>query len=728
MEVHNEISGAADTIVQVGGDGEVHIHGGRPVPVPQQLPASFGYFTGREPGMAWLDEQLGQARTADPGRAPVAMVVGSPGVGKTALALRWAHQNRRAFPDGDLYVDLNGYGVSAPVMLERVFERVLRALGVPWEEMPTAVDAQSALYRSLIAGKRILVLLDNAASAEEVLTLLPGSSTCFTLITSRNRLSALLVRAGAARHTLEALAPTEALGLLRDVVGARRVDEETAAAAEIARQCAHLPLALRIAADRAAEDPHAPLSGLVAELADERDRLDLLATADEDETAAVRPVFFWSYQGLSPDARRVFRLLGLHRGEEVSELAAAALLGEPVARTRRLLGVLVNAHLLRKTGGDRYRCHDLLRVYAVERTVADDRPAECAAAKQRLLAWYLRAADATDRLLCPQRRHVPLDKPADAVGLRSHADAIRWCEAEQANLVWAVRQADHDGYDEIAWKLPLALWGYFTLRTPWVDWITTYRIGLRAARRAGERAGEARTLGGLGIAYRDLRRYDEALRHYDEALEICRRIGDHYGEGWTLGSKSVALLETTRFAEALACSQAALTVFEAISDHYGYGQALFAFGESCRRLGRTAEAFDYLDRALRTRRGIGDRWGEARTTLSLADAHMAAGNATVALAEYDSALAQWRALGDRWHEARTLTALGDFLHARGDRSAGRAAWSTALEICESLGYPDVADLRDRLVHPPRPRTAPDTAVMTGNPQRRTDYPGTPADR
>ncbi|MFC5287051.1 ATP-binding protein [Actinokineospora guangxiensis] len=701
MGRRNEIQGSAGTIVQVGGDGQVHLHGGgRPGPVPRQLPASVGYFTGREPGTAWLDGQLCQVRGA--GRAAVAVLVGPPGVGKTALAVRWAHQNRDAFSDGDLYVDLQGFGGSPPVMMERVLERVLRALGVPWEEMPTAVAEQSALYRSLLARKRILVLLDNAASAEQVLPLLPGSSSCFTLITSRNRLGALLVRAGAVRHTLRPLEAAEALGLLGEVMGDERVAAEPAAAEEIVRQCGRLPLALRIAAERAADDEGAPLADLAAELADERDRLDLLAIA-EDETAAVRPVFRWSYQALSPEARRVFRLLGLHRGEEIGEQAAAALLGEPLAATRRLLAALADAHLLQKAGpprsragGDRYRCHDLLHVYAIERAVADDHPDDLRAARTRVLAWYLRAADAADRMLSPQRRRVPLARREDAVGLGTPVDAIRWCEVEQANLVWAVRQAVHDGHDEIAWKLPLALWGYFTLRTPWVDWITTYRLGLGAARRTGEAVGEARMLSGLGIALRDLGRYDEALAHFDDALDICHRVGDEYGLGWTLGSKCVALLETARFDAALACSHASLTVFESIGDQHGLGQALFSFGESCRRLGRVPEARDYLDRALTVRRAIGDAWGEARTTLSLADAHLDAGNPASALTGYASALSQWRSVGDRWYEARTLTTLGDLLHSRGDTRAGRTAWATALEICEDLGSPTTADLHARL--------------------------------
>jgi tetratricopeptide (TPR) repeat protein len=683
----NRFDGRADTVVQAGGiHGPVHIHEARSdrIPVPRQLPMDAAHFTGRSTDLAKLDT-----------RSTCAVITGPAGVGKTALALRWAHSRRDRFPDGDLYVDLHGYDLYTPAPLEQVFERLLRALGVPSDTMPSDVESQAALYRSLMADRKILVVLDNATSTDQLLALLPGSPTCFVLVTSRNRLSPLLIRTGAERVTLDPLPAPDALLLFRAVIGAGRVDREPRAAEELARLCCHLPLALRIVADRAVNHPHRTLAELADELEVERDRLDVL-TADGDEATAVRAVFSWSYQALAAAEARVFRLLGLHPGPDLGSAAAAALAGLRVSRVVRLLDGLASVHLLQETGRDRYRCHDLLRVYAAERADAEESEVERTAALRRVLDFYLRTANAADELFNPLRRHVPLEPGGSPLDLASHSAAVAWCEAERTNLLAATRRAAELGHHDIAWRLPIALWGYFTLRTPWVDWVATYRIGLESARVLGDRRAEAWLLGGLGIAYRDLRRFPDALDSYDRAIGVAREVGDRYGEGWTLGSKSVALWELKRFDEALRCSVEALAVFRDLDDRYGEGQALYCFGEACRGLRRYDEAISYFLLSLRLRREINDRGGEAQTTHSLGDAYRDLRRLPEARETYLAALDIWTATGDRWGEARTLVNLGDVLAQLGHADEAQAVWERSLAICDDLGSPKAVEIRARL--------------------------------
>jgi tetratricopeptide (TPR) repeat protein len=697
--VRNEVAASTGSVVQAGGvRGDLHVHpsppAGAALPVPRQLPGDASHFTGRAVCVRWLDDRFAAAGSGE----RVVVIAGSPGVGKTTTAVRWAHARRDVFPDGDVYVDLHGHDRGAAVPLEQVLERILRALGVGAEDMPADLDSQTALYRSLLAGRRVLVVLDNAVTADQVRTLLPGSPTCFVVVTSRHRLNGLQVRPGAALFTLDPLEPAESVALLTGIVGAERATAEPDAVTVLARLCTNLPLALRIIAHHAVAHPWTTLRELADGLAVEHDRLDALV-ADEDETTAVRAVFASSYRALGAPAARLFRLLGLHAGPDVGVETAAALCGEPGAVVRRLLDDLASRHLLEQTGRGRYRSHDLLRVYAAERAVAEESEEGRRAAVERSLEWYLHSAAAADLVLTPQRRHV--DLPPVPPGLRprefrGRGEARQWCEDERANLLAATRQAVDAGRFDIGWKLPVALWGYFTLRTPWVDWTTAYRTGLDAARRTGDRAGEAWTLGGLGIAYRDLRRFTEALASYEESLRIWRDIGDRWGEGWTLGSLAVAYWELERFDEALACSQEALTVFRGIGSRYGEGQALHCFGDACRGMGRYDEATEYLRSALELRAEIGDGWGLANTTASTGDVLRDLGRPAEALERYGLAVEMWREIGDRWAEAKTLDNLAEVLHGLGHLDRAREAWQRSLAICEDLGSPKAAELRARL--------------------------------
>jgi len=363
---------------------------------PRQLPMDVPYFTGRASEITQLDGVL-MTQTADdrPRAVVISAIDGTAGVGKTALAVHWAHQVQHRFPDGQLHINLRGYDAGPAVTPDEALNRFLRALGVSSARIPTELDERAALYRSLLVGRRMLILLDNAATSQQVRPLLPGSPGCQVVVTSRSSLSGLVVREGARRITLDALRPDDALVLLRQLIGPNRTDAERPAAAELARLCAFLPLALRIAAERAASSPHTTLADLVRELTDEHHRLELLAT--DDEATTVRAVFSYSYGNLDPDHARAFRLLSLHPGPDISTPAAAALIGVSLTCARQLLDALRHAHLIESVSHDRYRFHDLLRLYATERANVEETEQDRTTAIRRVLSWYLHAADAADR-------------------------------------------------------------------------------------------------------------------------------------------------------------------------------------------------------------------------------------------------------------------------------------------------------------------------------------------
>ncbi|MBV9379921.1 MAG: winged helix-turn-helix domain-containing protein, partial [Streptosporangiaceae bacterium] len=500
--------------------------------VPRQLPAQAAGFAGRAGELRRMDEFLAAA----PAALLIVAVTGPPGAGKTALALHWAHRVQQRFGDGTLFADLHGWDPGRPAAEPaEVLDGFLRALAIRPEDIPPGVDERAALLRSVLDGKRVLIVLDNVPEPGQVRPLLPGSAGCLVLITSRSRLSGLAARDGAARIALGPLAEDEALALLRQVTDPCRVEAEPAAASEVTRLCGGLPLALRIAADRIAAQPALALSGLVDQLSDERARLRLLATDDDD--TAVRAAFSSSYRGLGVPAARMFRLAGLHAGREFSVAAAAAAAGTDETDARDLLVLLAGAHLLDDTVPGRFRLHDLLAVYAAERAAAEDPPGPRDRALRRLLGWYLHTADAADRTLIPRRARPPLARPPDdcrPVTFGGYDEAFAWCETERENLVCATRQAVAAGELEIAWQLPAALGAYLKISRRWDDWIATHEAGLGAARRLGDAAAEAWLLSSLGGAHGDLRQFGRAAECFARALAIRRELGDRHGQAVTL--------------------------------------------------------------------------------------------------------------------------------------------------------------------------------------------------
>ncbi|MGH3772972.1 MAG: ATP-binding protein [Pseudonocardiaceae bacterium] len=655
--------------------------------VPRQLPMDVMYFTGRDAELTALNAFLAQDDKDRPAALVIQAIAGTAGVGKTALVVHWAHRVRDRFPEGQLFVNLRGYNPGSPMAPEQALEEFLRALDVPAERIPAGLRARAALYRSLLDGRRVLIVLDNANTAEQVRPLLPGSATCRVVVTSRSRLSGLIARDGASRVTLDLLPPAEAIALLRDVIADGRVAAEPESIAELASRCAYLPLALRIAAERAVTHPHLTLAELASELAVAHDRLDLLATADEeDEATAVRAVFSWSYHALPPDAARAFRLLGLHAGADISAPAAAALTDTTPAQARRLLETLAGTHLIEETGADRYRFHDLLRVYAAE-CAKEENDHDCAAAVRRVLTWYLHTGDAADRILNPHRRRVPLDQPevtCSPLKFTDYGQALDWCEAERANLIAAIHQAAEAGEHVIACTLPLALWGFFDLRKNWADLIATYNIGLTAAQHLHDRKVEAWTFGAVGMAYFHLRQHEEAFDHYQRSLAISREIGDQWAEAISLTGLSQACFYLGRHKEAFGYSQQALPISQEIGDPWSETFALVNIGAAYRKLQKFDDALDYFQRALAVAHPAHNRSGEATVLHNLGATYRDLQRFEDALEYFQRALITYREISDRWGEARTLLNIGDILQKFNQITEAATYWRQALPIFEDF--------------------------------------------
>jgi tetratricopeptide (TPR) repeat protein len=531
--VSSSLSGAAHDVIQARDvHGGVHFHHSGPnARTPHQLPGEVRGFVGRERELERLQDLTAQHHHG----GAVVVVAGTAGAGKTALAVRLAHEIRDRFPDGQLFVNLHGYDTGPPLGPQSALDRFLRALGVTPQAVPVELEERAELYRSLLAGRRVLVLLDNAATVGQIRPLLPGESGCLVLVTSRNRLSSLAARDGAQRVTLGLLTEAQAVALVEANTAGYRNADDPGQVAELVRLCACLPLALRIAAARAAARPWMPLHELIAALRDESALWDALSTQDGEEADAVRAVFAWSYRALPPAAARVFRRLGLHPGPYFAVPAAAAVTGLEPEQVAGLLDLLVGAHLLEQTGAERYEFHDLLRAYAADQARREESEDEQRAALTRLAAWYLHsvlaAVRAADTFEPPELGPIP-DSTIVPMVFDDYASAMRWHHAEQANLLAVTRAAATAGFDQLdqlAWQLPAALHGLHVARNPIEDWIEMATLGVDAARRLGDQRAEALLQESLGIAHKAAGRLDQAADHHHAALTLRNELGDRAG-------------------------------------------------------------------------------------------------------------------------------------------------------------------------------------------------------
>jgi DNA-binding SARP family transcriptional activator/tetratricopeptide (TPR) repeat protein len=666
---------------------------------PAQLPADLTAFTGRAHHLRQLNALLGGAGSdASVNAVVISAIAGTAGVGKTALAVHWAHTVRDRFPDGQLYVNLRGFDPAAePTPATRAVRGFLDALNVPAQRIPAEPDAQIGLYRSLLADRRVLVVLDNARDTDQVRPLLPGAPGCATLVTSRNRLTGLVAIDGARPLTLDLLTAEEARQLLAARLGKRRVASEPAAIDDLIELCARLPLALAIAAAHAATEPDTPLATLAAQLHGARSALDGL-TGDSAGTD-FRAVFACSYHALNPDAARLFRLLSLHPGPDTSAAAAASLAGVSLEKARLLLAELTRAHLVNEQIPGRYAFHDLLRAYATEQTATHDPEVDRHAALHRLFDHYLHTAYAADSRLDTHRDPITLPPVQPGVSpetLANHAEAMAWFTIEHQVLLAAIGRGSATGFDTHAWQLAWTLAVFLDWRGHRYDSAATQEAAVDAARRVGDRHGQAVAHRLLAATYLRLGRQDDAITHLGRALELLVDLGDHAGQARTHLGMVRVLQQQDGSREALDHAQQALDLNRTAGNRAGQAAALNSIGWCYAKLGDYQQALAHCRQALTPHQQVGDRYGEANTWDSLGYAHHHLGQYGEAVACYQQALDIFRGLEDRHNQAETLRNLGETQLATGDLDATRDTWQQALEILDELSHPDADIVRTKL--------------------------------
>jgi tetratricopeptide (TPR) repeat protein len=662
---------------------------------PRQLPADVFGFTGRVGQLAELDALL--ARGSGSNAVAICAVAGTAGVGKTALAVHWAHRVADRFPDGQLYVNLRGFDpTGSPVTPAEAILGFLDAFEVPPERIPASLAAQVGLYRSLLAGRRVLVLLDNAHDTDQVLPLLPGAPGCLAVVTSRNLLTGLIASAGAHPLTLGLPSAAEARDLLAHRLGASRVAAEPHAVEEITSRCARLPLAVAVVAARAAAHPGFRLAALAGELRAARGGLEEFTGADL--ATDVRAVFSWSSRQLSPPAANLFRLLGLHPGPDITRPAAASLAGLPTGAVRPLLAELARAHLVAEQVPGRYSCHDLLRAYATEQAGLFNTDAERRTALRRMLGHYVHTAYLADRLLNPHRDDPttlpPLEAGVSPEQLADHGQALAWFNAERPVLLAAIRQVG--GFDAEVWQLAWTLPRFLSYQGLWHDSIDALGAALDAARRLADPLRQAFAHRFLGGAYLRLGRDGDAGGHLRDALDLYRGAGDGVGEAQVHRLYSWMLERQGRYREALPHAQQALGLFRAAGHRAGQGRALNAIGWFHALLGGYQEALGYCQQALELQQEVGDRLSEAETWDSLGYAYHHLGRYPRAIACYQAAIDLYREFDDRYNEADKLASLGDAHDAAGDTESAGTAWRQALALLDRLSHHEADKIRAKL--------------------------------
>jgi tetratricopeptide (TPR) repeat protein len=691
---NGEATGTGNTISGGIQYGPV-VQGGRvqatfqlPAPAPTalaQLPPVAAGFTGRDDELRWLAGLLDPAGADGP--VLVFAVAGLAGVGKTTLAIAAGQAAREQgwFPGGVLFIDLHGYD-EAPVEPSQALDALLRALGVPAEHIPPSMEERAGLYRSVLAeiNQPVLVIADNASSEAQVKPLLPGAGPHKVLVTSRHTLAGL----GARLVDVTVLDETASIALLDAALraarpGDDRITGDQEAGAQLAGMCGGLPLALQITAALLKADPALSAGELAAELSDETDRLGALRYDDGSGTAglSVAAAFELSYRRLDDVSARVFRLLPVNPGPDVSTAAAAALADLPASKVRTVLAGLARGHLAEATPGaiSRWRMHDLLRLYAQrssdEHAGVDGREQ----ARDRLLGWYLRMADAADDHL----RALPgMAVPEEFTGRDA---ALEWLDAERASLVAAVTMAADTARDQAAMRLPLLLAEYLIWRRQFDDWLAVTTLSRDAARRLGDRHGEGLALNNLGLALQETRRFEEAIAAHQDALAIYRETGDRHREGMALLNLGSDLLEVRRFDEAITAYQDAAAICRETGDREHEGMALNNLGSALQEMRRLDEAIAAHQDALAIYRETGDRYREGTALYNLGTDMLTVHRFDEAITAYQDALAIYRETGDRHGEGMAVGSLGLVLQEMRRLDEAITAYQDALAIFRETG-------------------------------------------
>jgi DNA-binding SARP family transcriptional activator len=664
-------------------------------PVPAQLPADIRDFTGRSGQVEQLRELLAGADGEDsPGAVRVVLVVGSGGLGKTALAVHAAHLLASRFPGGQLYANL--LGATQPVAAAEVLARFLRDLGMEGHRIPLGEEERAAHFRTRLAGKQVLIVLDDARDAAQVQPLLPGSASCAVLVTARGTLPELV---GSELIDLDVLPRPEARALFGVVAGEERAAAEPAATEAVLKACAGLPLAIRIAGARLARRGGGTVRALAERLSDERRRLDEFRMGN----LAVRASFEVSFTSLpgpvTPgglDPARAFRLLGLWTGPSIGLPAAAGLLGEPELATADALDVLVDAHLLESPDPEQYRFHDLLRVYAADRALTEEAEADRREAITRALAWYLYSAEAAARVISRQRRQVPLGPVPAALHPLAFAtleEALTWCDHERLELMAATRLAAASGLHELAWKLPAAAMVFYSRRSHWADWVAAHEIGLTSARALGDRLAEAWMLNNLGMAY-GAQRMEESVTYLEQALDLSRELGNGPAEAQAATNVANAYFRLGNYADARIAAERSIDIERQVGDRFGEGIGLGILGGACRELGEFGAAIEFLQQALAISRELGERDFEAETLTDLGEAYLGLGQLADATNCLEDSLAIRESIGDRHGQAATLQRLGQANWRAGNVGKARAQLAEAIALYDDLrDHAQAADVR-----------------------------------
>ncbi|SDG93978.1 DNA-binding transcriptional activator of the SARP family [Lentzea fradiae] len=658
-----------------------------PVTVPAQLPRAPVALVGRDAELAAMD---GVLRDHD---GPVLLVTGPAGVGKTALALHWAHRVREEFPDGQLYVDVHGYDPNRePLEIGEVLNRFLRALGVPAADTPVSVDERSALLRTLLADRRMLVMLDNVRGSADLLPLLPGAPSC-VVVTSRRRLAGLVAQVEAKLIELDMLTPDAAVDVLGRIAG--RQDIEAEALRQLAELCDGLPLALRIAAARLAVSPKLAVAELVEELQDEHGRL--VALGLEDGEGTVRAALDASRRALPPLPARLLAIVGLHPGADLTPHVVAAMGDISLVEAQRALDALTAANLLSVSEQGRHVAHDLVRVYT--KTLAGElSEPERDAATARMLDYYLHCADLADGLLPINRGSVlvaPEHRPTHVPPLTGAADAMAWFDAERANLIAATEHAASSGWHVHAWQLPYTLSRYLWLRTERETSLRITEAALQAAIALNDDDARFVMQFNLGVALLQFERFEEALEAQRGALEVARRKEDVHQQARALTTVAGTLLDLGRTEESEAHYREAMEISRIAGSKWAEANAHHHLGLLYLATQRFDDAMPWLRVALRMYHEVGEQCGEAACHVDMSTALLATGDAEGALGAARTALAVASDAVSPYHQALAHDRLAAVFEELG--AAGAAAhWQRALALFSELGAPEADGVRARL--------------------------------
>jgi Tetratricopeptide repeat/NB-ARC domain len=657
--------------------GDIHFHQpSSSLPPPSQLPPPVR-LVGRAQDLAALD-------AARPDR--VILITGPPGIGKTALAVGWGHLIRADFPDGVLFDDLHGYAADGPTRPGEVLGRFLRALGIAPHQVPAELAELTALYRSVLADKRMLVVLDDALTAAQVVPLLPPSPASVTVVTSRQRLGGLAAR-GARILQLDRLATDAAVELLRRTLGDDRASAEPYAARDLVGLCAKVPLAVCVAGARLAARSRWPISEMVRALEQERRRLAALAMEDD---VAVRPALDLSYRSLDSAAARMYRTMSLFPGSRFGSGVAAAAASVTQAEARRLLGLLTDANLLDDAEGGRYRFHDLTRLHAREMAEHEEPAPVLAVVARRMTDWFLAAVTSAGQVVVPYRSGQPRDiryPPAEPARFPDPGRALDWLDHELPEVIAVARFAAGHGFLTAVWQLADAMWPLFLYQGRYAERLEFDRLGLDAARRGGDRLGEAKMLNRIGLAVLHLGRLDEADTYFQQARRTWEELGDRGRAAGCLRRLALVAVRGYRPDDAIGYFTRALSTYRALNDARHVALTLSDLADVLIGSGRPHEAMTALHEADSLLAGIDDPYNQARVLIRLGRAEEQAGELAAADGHLSRALDSMREIGSLRGQAEALLALGRLAEHDGRPERARRRYAEAREILTRIGDP-----------------------------------------